>query len=142
MLAKFLHIFRILIASPFIYSAIVKFTDLDFFLLQTNSSQVIPEFFKPLLPAIPYIDIILFLLLILTKKRSVLFVSLFAYLGYTIFLFMVVNYSRLTGGNPCGCQGLFTFLSIGQHIFLNIIMILLNILLLFKEQFIRFKKNI
>ena len=124
------RLLRFFIALPFLYSAAVKFRDIDYFLLQMGVSPVVPHFVKSISFLLPVFDTSAFIFLLASTSKRPLIFSLALYVSYTIFLFSVLYYAWQNNTEPCGCQGLFPFLSIPQHIIVNLVVIMLNALLI------------
>ena len=121
---------RSILALPFFYSLVVKFRDIDYYQLQIGISPVVPHFAKSASFFFPVFDAFAFIFLLTSNSKRPLIFSLALYIFYTIFLFSVSYYAWQNNTDPCGCQGLFTFLSIPQHIIVNLVLIILNALLI------------
>lgn len=125
-----INLLKYVLFFPFLYSIILKISDFGYFRLLIDQSPIIPYYLKDFGIIFLIMDFIAILLILLDKSIRALIYSLVLYVIYTIFLVQLNIYSIDRHTIPCGCQGLFVFLSIKEHLVLNAMLIILNLALI------------
>jgi len=112
-----------LVLALLIYTAASKFFTIDSFASTLARSPLIGSLNKVAAWSIPISEVIISLLLIVTRTRKWgLYAALILLIIFTIYLsYMVLSGSKL----PCHCGGVVSTLSWRQHIWFNIVFILL-----------------
>lgn len=115
-----------LFVALFVYTAASKIMTFESFEKVLGKSPLIGNFSHMIAWAIPFLEIILGLLLLVTATKKVaLYLSLGLMILFTSYLiYMVFSGSKL----PCSCGGVISKLSWREHIWFNITFIILAII--------------
>lgn len=114
----------VLLGVLFIYSSLSKLLEISSFSAGLYKSPIIIDALVPFMTiAVPLIEVVAALLLVSRKTRYFGFlVSFFLMCSFTIYLSIITN---LFINIPCKCGALFKDMSFSQHIFINIIFIII-----------------
>jgi len=101
----------------FVYTALSKLLDYETFALQLAQSPLLSAFAGFIAIAIPSLEIMIAILLILPKYRIFgLYASFFIMTMFTAYIFIILNFSDFI---PCSCGGALESLSWNQHLLFN-----------------------
>lgn len=129
---RLINILHFAVFILFLYSAITKSLDFDLFV---NTLDKSPFFLnintKAIAIAVIVLEIIIpiFLFFELTSKIGY-FLSFFSLFLFTGYILMMMKFSPYL---PCSCGGLIELLSWTQHIYINIVFMIISALLFFKS---------
>lgn len=114
-----------LLLFVFIYTGISKISDYDGFYIKITKSPLLFDYARPISILVPFLEILTVLFLLVTKLRTVgLLLSgflMFMFTSYLTVLFLF--YENI----PCGCSGVFSFLSYSEHLIVNIVLCCISI---------------
>ncbi|MGX7668867.1 MauE/DoxX family redox-associated membrane protein [Flavobacterium pedocola] len=127
---KFRNIIVRLISSLYIalfmYAAISKLLDFENFKIQLGQSPLLSAFATEVAIAIPLIEIIIAILLILPRLiRIGLYASYLLMVMFTTYIYIILNYSQFI---PCSCGGILEKMTWEQHMAFNITFLFLVII--------------
>jgi uncharacterized membrane protein YphA (DoxX/SURF4 family) len=112
-----------LYAVLFSYAATSKLLDFENFRIQLGQSPLLSSFANLILFAVPAVEIIISILLLIEKFRLIgLFSAYTLMVLFTAYIYILLNYSAFV---PCSCGGIIQKLSWSQHIIFNICFIVL-----------------
>jgi hypothetical protein len=112
-----------LYAFLFAYAATSKVLDFENFQIQLGQSPLLSSFASLILFAVPAVEIIIAILLLIKKFRLIgLFSAYTLMVLFTAYIYILLNYSAFV---PCSCGGIIQKLSWSQHIIFNIFFIVL-----------------
>ena len=112
-----------LYAFLFVYAATSKVLDFENFRIQLGQSPLLSSFASLILFAVPVLEIIIAILLLVQKFRLIgLFSAYTLMVLFTAYIYILLNYSAFV---PCSCGGIIQKLSWSQHIIFNIFFIVL-----------------
>lgn len=115
----------ILVTVLFVYAAISKLIEYDKFKIQIGKSPLLTSFSTLVTIAVPAVEIILSVLLVINATRIFAFYgSLFLMTLFTAYLIAILNFSYYI---PCSCGGILQGLSWESHIIFNLAFIILII---------------
>jgi len=107
----------------FTYAAANKVLDFDNFTQQLGQSPLLSAFAKELAWAVPAVEFLIVLLLIVPKFRyTALVASLVLMLMFTAYIYIILNHSVFV---PCSCGGILEKLTWKEHLVFNIAFVLL-----------------
>jgi len=107
----------------FVYAATSKVLDFENFRIQLGQSPLLSSFSGLILFAVPAVEIIIAILLLVQKFRLIgLFSAYTLMVLFTAYIYILLNYSAFI---PCSCGGIIQKLSWSQHIIFNIFFIVL-----------------
>ena len=107
----------------FIYAALNKLFDFEYFKVQLSKSPFITSFSNFVAWSIPASEIVIALLLVIKRTRLIgLYASFFLMSLFTAYLVIMLNVSYYV---PCSCGGVLAKLSWNQHIVFNSVFVLL-----------------
>ncbi|CAN1528282.1 Methylamine utilisation protein, MauE [Flavobacteriaceae bacterium] len=107
----------------FVYAATSKVLDFENFRIQLGQSPLLSSFSGLILFAVPTVEIIIAILLLVQKFRLIgLFSAYTLMVLFTAYIYILLNYSTFI---PCSCGGIIQKLSWSQHIIFNIFFIVL-----------------
>lgn len=113
-------------AILFIYAAVSKILDFENFQIQLAQSPLLSAFAGYVAWGVPALEIVLSLLLLSNKGRSMgLFGSFGLMIMFTAYIYIILNYSAFV---PCSCGGVLEKMSWNQHLIFNIVFVLLSAL--------------
>lgn len=129
------QIIRFTLAFLFLYTAYSKIHHFEEFEVQMHNSTLIGKKFIPSLQyLLPFLDAMVFLVLILGKKTiKGFYFSLLVLVIYTVYLVALNNFSFYEG---CSCGGIFYALTYTEHLIVNLLFIAINIvgIFIYKEK--------
>jgi hypothetical protein len=110
----------------FVYTALSKLTDYDFFVAQLHTHPGINKFAATIAWLIPALELSVSTLLLFRQTRLAgLYSSLLLMTGFTIYLLYMLRF----GDNlPCTCGGVIKYMTWKQHAGFNLFFILIAIL--------------
>src|SRR5690606_20417083 len=98
----------------FVYAAVSKLLDFENFQVQLGQSPLLSAYAGIIAPSIIIIELIVSLLLSIKSTRLIgLYCSLFLMVGFTAYIFLILNYSDFI---PCSCGGVIEELNWSQHL--------------------------
>ncbi|MEL1254086.1 MauE/DoxX family redox-associated membrane protein [Flavobacterium sp. DGU38] len=107
----------------FVYAAVSKLLDFENFQVQLGQSPLLSAYALWVSWMVPIIEIIIVLLLIIPKFRSLGFLAAFNLMAmFTVYIFIVLHYGSFV---PCSCGGILEKMSWNVHIVFNIVFVLL-----------------
>ena len=117
----------------FIYAAVSKIIDFENFRIQLGQSPLLSAFATEVAIAIPLIEIIIAVLLILPRLIKIgLYASYLLMVMFTTYIYIILNYSQFI---PCSCGGILEKMTWNQHMVFNIIFLLLVLIaILFSQE--------
>lgn len=108
-----------LLVLLFLYTAIMKLSDYPDFLDQLQHSPQLHQFAWLISWLIPSAEIATAILLIIPKtKRAGLLLAFVMMLGFSVYVFYVLNYAHEV---PCACGGVISGMSWKNHLIFNLI---------------------
>lgn len=110
----------------FVYTALSKLTDYDFFVAQLYTHTGISKYASTIAWLIPALELSISALLLFQRTRLTgLYSSLLLMTGFTIYLLYMLRF----GDNlPCSCGGVIRYMTWRQHVGFNLFFILIAIL--------------
>jgi uncharacterized membrane protein YphA (DoxX/SURF4 family) len=109
-----------------VYAATSKLLDFENFRIQMGQSPLLSSFAGLLLFAVPAVEIIIAILLLIEKFRLIgLFSAYTLMVLFTAYIYILLNYSAFV---PCSCGGIIQKLSWSQHIIFNSCFIVLSVI--------------
>ena len=121
-----IEIISMLYMMLFVYAATSKLLDFENFQVQLGQSPLLSAYAHFVSYAVPTFELLICCLLIIPRFRII---GLFAAYGlmvmFTAYIYIILNYSSFI---PCSCGGILEDLSWNQHIFFNIVFIILAII--------------
>lgn len=123
----------VLVAFLFVYAAISKVLDFENFQVQLAQSPLLSAYANYLSFAVVIIELTLALYLCLpTYQKLALYCSLGLMSAFTIYIFLILNYSDFV---PCSCGGILEKLGWTEHLIFNIAFVLLiSVAIFYKEK--------
>jgi uncharacterized membrane protein YphA (DoxX/SURF4 family) len=110
----------------FVYAAVSKLLDYHKFRVELGKSPMLIEFASPVSWAIPAIEIIISILLVVRKTRLyALYASFFLMTMFTAYIIAILNFSDYI---PCSCGGVLQNMTWHQHLIFNVIFIFLGLI--------------
>jgi hypothetical protein len=107
----------------FIYAAASKLLDYQKFKIQLGQSPLLTIFATQIAWTIPLIEIFISLLLSFKKTKMIgLFASFYIMVLFTMYIIIITRFSDYI---PCSCGGILQHMTWNQHLFFNIIFIVL-----------------
>jgi len=107
----------------FIYAAASKLLDYQKFKVQLGQSPLLTIFATQIAWTIPLIEIFISLLLSFKKTKIIgLFASFYIMVLFTMYIIIITRFSDYI---PCSCGGILQHMTWNQHLFFNIIFIVL-----------------
>lgn len=102
----------------FTYAAITKVLDFQNFKQQLGQSPLLSSFAEQIAWAVPSIELLIVVLLVLPKFRYAALVSSFALmLMFTAYIYIILNHSVFV---PCSCGGILEKMNWREHLLFNI----------------------
>ena len=125
----------------FVYTALSKLDNYSFFQAQLNLYPFIGLFGGTLTWAIPAMELLIAILLLLPAYRTKgLMAALILLIAFTVYLLLMILY---TPDIPCSCGGVIQSLTWTQHVFFNCVFIMVTfIAVLVSKRNENTKKNI
>ncbi|WP_414655561.1 MauE/DoxX family redox-associated membrane protein [Flavobacterium sp.] len=119
----FLESICLLYILLFVYAAVSKLLEFENFKIQLGQSPLLSPFASWILFAIPTLEIIIAILLLIHKLRLIgLLASYTLMVLFTAYIYILLKYSSFV---PCSCGGVIQKLSWSQHIIFNCFFIVL-----------------
>lgn len=107
----------------FVYAAISKLLDFETFIVQLAQSPLLSAYADVIAWAVPSLEILIAILLIITKYRLLAFHAAFTLMVmFTAYIYIILNFSDFI---PCSCGGVLEKLSWTQHLIFNLLFIIL-----------------
>jgi uncharacterized membrane protein YphA (DoxX/SURF4 family) len=107
----------------FVYAATSKLLDYQNFTIQLGQSPLLSPFAGILAWAVPGLELVISLFLLLPKYRlAALFASFSLMAMFTAYIYIILNYSAFI---PCSCGGVLEKMTWDQHLLFNIAFIIL-----------------
>jgi uncharacterized membrane protein YphA (DoxX/SURF4 family) len=101
----------------FLYAGISKIIDYQIFKVQLSDSPVLAPIAKPTAIALPIIEFVVVILLIIPRWRlRGFYASFILMILFTIYIIVIISFSKTI---PCTCGGVLAELTWGQHIIFN-----------------------
>ncbi|SDG27180.1 Methylamine utilisation protein MauE [Chitinophaga filiformis] len=110
----------------FVYTAASKFIDYENFRAVIGQSPLITRFAPVLAVVVPIAEIVIALLLVMPRYRRAGLYASFAIM--TLFTVYIVVLLTLSEKIPCSCGGVISQMSWTQHLYFNIVFMLLALL--------------
>ena len=110
----------------FVYTAASKFIDYENFRAVIGQSPLITRFAPVLAIVVPVVEIVIALLLVIPRYRRAGLYASFAIM--TLFTVYIVVLLTLSEKIPCSCGGVISQMSWTQHLYFNIVFMLLALL--------------
>lgn len=121
-----LDIICLLYVLLFVYAAVSKLLDFENFEVQLGKSPLLSAFAGWVSWLVPAIELLIVLLLIIPKFRSIGLLAAFSLMTmFTAYIFIVLHYSSFV---PCSCGGVLEKMSWNTHLIFNMAFILLGAL--------------
>lgn len=121
----FIYTVAILHIMLFTYAAISKILDFQNFRAQLGQSPLLSIFAEVVSIAVPSIEILLSVLLMIPKIRiRALQYSCFLMFMFTVYIVMILNFTSFI---PCSCGGVLEKLGWSEHLIFNIIFVVLGL---------------
>jgi uncharacterized membrane protein YphA (DoxX/SURF4 family) len=112
-----------LIILLFMYASLSKLIDYDKFRVQLSQSPMLTTFASWVAIVVPAIEILLSLLLSINRFRLAgLYASFALMVMFTAYIIAITKFSEVV---PCSCGGVLQNMTWNQHLFFNIIFVLL-----------------
>lgn len=110
----------------FVYAAVSKLLVFDEFKIQIGSSPILYAFSDWMVWAVPSIEILISLMLIIPKFRLLaLYASFSLMVMFTAYIFIILNFSDSV---PCSCGGVLEKLGWTEHLIFNIAFVALAVI--------------
>lgn len=107
----------------FLYAAISKLLDFETFTVQLAQSPLLSAYAGVIAWAVPGLEILIAILLTVPKYRiPALYASFTLMVMFTTYIYIILNFSEFI---PCSCGGVLEKLSWTQHLFFNLVFIIL-----------------
>lgn len=117
------EIITVLYITLFLYTGLSKLMDFSVFKEQLAASTILKQIAVPVAAGLPVIEFLVVILLIVPRWRlKGLYISLGLMIVFTIYILAIFGFSKEL---PCSCGGLIQELSWPQHLFLNVIFIIM-----------------
>jgi uncharacterized membrane protein YphA (DoxX/SURF4 family) len=112
-----------LYAVLFVYAATSKLLDFENFQIQLGQSPLLSSFAGLILFAVPVLEIIIAILLLIQKFRLIgLFSAYTLMVLFTAYIYILLNYSAFV---PCSCGGIIQKMTWSEHLIFNLFFVLL-----------------
>ncbi|MEA9412635.1 MauE/DoxX family redox-associated membrane protein [Flavobacterium sp. PL02] len=107
----------------FVYAAVSKLLDFENFRVQLGQSPLLSAFAGSIAWLVPILELLISLLLVLKRWRLIgLFAALSLMVMFTAYIYIILNYSSFI---PCSCGGILEKLGWREHLFFNLVFIIL-----------------
>lgn len=107
----------------FVYAAVSKVLDFENFKAQLGQSPMLSAFASSVAWAVPFLELCIASLLFFKRYRIIgLFGSFSLMIMFTVYIFIILNYSSFI---PCSCGGILEKLGWKEHLFFNVVFIIL-----------------
>lgn len=120
----FVTITAYLFVFLFVYAAVSKILDFESFQAQLSQSPLISVFTGIVSFSVPFLELLISLLLVFPKTRSVGLITFFGMIAsFTFYIFFILNYASFI---PCSCGGILDDLGWREHLFFNLVFLVLS----------------
>jgi hypothetical protein len=120
-----LEIPDLLLICLYVYTAFIKIKDITLFKIKLYKSPLInPNYVDYIAYSIPIVELGIVFLLFTKFKTTAHYISILLLTFFIGYIFLLNNYSIYNG---CGCGGIFEKLSLGEHIMINFLFIMISI---------------
>ncbi|MDX6187816.1 hypothetical protein SGQ83_00500 [Flavobacterium sp. Fl-318] len=130
----FIEVICLLYILLFVYAAISKLLDFENFRVQLGQSPLLSAFAGLIAWIIPLLELFIAVLIFVKRWRIIgLFGAFSLMVMFATYIYIILNYSSFV---PCSCGGILEKLGWGEHLFFNLVFIILaaaGILLLVVE---------
>jgi uncharacterized membrane protein YphA (DoxX/SURF4 family) len=110
----------------FVYTAVSKFLDYENFRAVIGQSPLITRFAPMLAIVVPIAEIVIALMLVIpSRRRAGLYASFAMMMLFTVYIIGLVAFSDKI---PCSCGGVISMMTWQQHLYFNIVFVLLALL--------------
>lgn len=110
----------------FVYTAVSKLLDYENFRVVIGQSPLITQFAPVLAIVVPAAELVIALLLVIPRyRRSGLYASFAMMMLFTVYIIVLVTFSERI---PCSCGGVISRMTWKQHLYFNIVFVLLALL--------------
>lgn len=117
------NIISLLYVLLFVYAAVSKLLDFENFRVQLGQSPLLSAFAGVIAWIVPAIELFIALLIVSKRWRIIgLFGALGLMIMFTAYIFIILNYSSFV---PCSCGGILEKLGWTEHLFFNLVFIML-----------------
>jgi uncharacterized membrane protein YphA (DoxX/SURF4 family) len=107
----------------FVYTAVSKLLDFENFQVQLGQSPLLSAFAEWVSWAVPIVEILIAIALLVPRYRLVGLFSAFALMVmFTVYIIIILNFSSFI---PCSCGGIMEKMSWTQHLVFNIVFVIL-----------------
>lgn len=121
-----LETIRLLFILLFVYTAVSKFIDYENFRAVIGQSPLITRFAPVLAIAVPVAEVAIALMLVIPRyRRPGLYASFAMMMLFTVYIIGLVTFSEKI---PCSCGGVISYMTWQQHLYFNIVFVLLALL--------------
>lgn len=121
----FVDSIAILFIILWVYAAVSKLFDYNNFSIELGKSPLLNGFAPVVAVGIPFLEIALAIMLLIERSKFIaLVLSSSLLLLFTVYLFIILNYSSYI---PCSCGGILGHLGYKEHIVFNLILFALGI---------------
>ncbi|MEJ5144709.1 MauE/DoxX family redox-associated membrane protein [Sphingobacterium sp. MYb388] len=130
----FVDSIAILFIILWVYAAVSKLFDYNNFSIELGKAPLLSGFAPVIAVGIPFLEIALAIMLLVERTKFIaLVLSSSLLLLFTVYLFIILNYSSYI---PCSCGGILGRLGYKEHIFFNLILFALGIasILLYQKE--------
>jgi uncharacterized membrane protein YphA (DoxX/SURF4 family) len=119
----FVEVVCLLYILLFVYAAISKLLDFENFRVQLGQSPLLSAFAGSIAWLVPVLELLIALLLVLKRWRLIgLFAAFTLMTMFTAYIYIILNYSSFV---PCSCGGILEKLGWTEHLFFNLVFIML-----------------
>lgn len=118
-----LDIICVLYVLLFVYAAVSKLLDFENFRVQLGQSPLLSAFAGVIVWIVPVLELLIALLLVFKSWRLIgLFAAFTLMVMFTAYIYIILNYSSFI---PCSCGGILEKLGWTEHLFFNLVFIML-----------------
>ncbi|MFW0739952.1 MauE/DoxX family redox-associated membrane protein [Flavobacterium sp. T12S277] len=119
----FIEVISFLYVVLFVYAAVSKLLDFENFRVQLGQSPLLSAFAGVIAWMVPMLELFIALLIVSKRWRIIgLFGALGLMIMFTAYIFIILNYSSFV---PCSCGGILEKLGWTEHLFFNLVFIML-----------------
>jgi uncharacterized membrane protein YphA (DoxX/SURF4 family) len=119
----FIEVISFLYVVLFVYAAVSKLLDFENFRVQLGQSPLLSAFAGVIAWIVPALELFIALLIVSKRLRIIgLFGALGLMIMFTAYIFIILNYSSFV---PCSCGGILEKLGWTEHLFFNLVFIML-----------------
>lgn len=124
----------------FVYASVSKLLDFENFQVQLGQSPLISSFAGFLSWIVPLFELFIAALLLVRRTRIYgLYLSFLLMVFFTIYIYTILNYSESI---PCSCGGILERMSWKEHLWFNVLFVVLAVLgLFFIQNRLKFRKT-